>query len=199
MKRFAALLTLSVAILLFAPVGHAARFTGNLSGPAESPPNTSTATGFAAVELDTERHTMRVSVSFSGLSTPTVMAHIHCCVAPNGTAGVATAVPAFAGFPLGVTGGSFDAVFDTTQASTWNAPFIAANGGTPAGAEARLASGLAAGQAYQNVHTTAIPGGEIRGFLVPQVDIPVFSGWTLGMVAAVLALLGFAALRKRAA
>jgi hypothetical protein len=57
-------------------------------------------------------------------------------------------------------------LFDMTQASTWNPAFITANGGTPAGAEAALVAGAAAGEAYLNIHSTNFGGGEIRGFLV---------------------------------
>jgi hypothetical protein len=52
------------------------------------------------------------------------------------------------------------------MASSWNPAFIAANGGTPAGAEAALAFGMTTGRAYLNIHTTTFPAGEIRGFLV---------------------------------
>jgi hypothetical protein len=55
--------------------------------------------------------------------------------------------------------------FDMTQAATWNPAFVTANGGTPAGAEAALVAGAAAGLVYLNIHTTFAPGGEIRGFL----------------------------------
>jgi hypothetical protein len=41
-------------------------------------------------------------------------------------------------------------------------------GGTAAGAEAALAAGLDAGRAYLNIHSNIYPGGEIRGFLVPE-------------------------------
>jgi hypothetical protein len=61
-------------------------------------------------------------------------------------------------------------LFDMTQASTWDPSFITANGGTAAGAEAALAAGAAAGDAYLNIHTTVFPGGEIRGFLVPAPE-----------------------------
>jgi hypothetical protein len=57
-------------------------------------------------------------------------------------------------------------LFDLTQATSWNAVFITANGGTTAGAETALLAGLAADQAYLNIHTTNSPGGEIRGFLL---------------------------------
>jgi hypothetical protein len=58
--------------------------------------------------------------------------------------------------------------FDMTQASTWNPAFI--GGGTPATAEAALLAGVAAGEAYLNIHSTFAPGGEIRGFLVPTPE-----------------------------
>jgi hypothetical protein len=62
------------------PAG-AAVFTGTLSGAAEDPPNDSEGTGNAEVELDPVQHVLRVDVSFSGLMSPTMIAHIHCCVA----------------------------------------------------------------------------------------------------------------------
>ena len=199
MKRFAAVLALGISVLLVASVGHAARFTAPLNGPNESPPNASAGTGFATVDFNPSLHTLSISFSFSGLTGTTTASHIHCCIAPNGTAGVATAVPTFPGFPLAVTSGSYSAVFDTSLASTWNPAFITANGGTPAGAEARLATGMTAGQAYLNVHTGVFPGGEIRGFLTQDLAIPTLSEWALGLLAAVLALIGWAALRRRMA
>ena len=44
--------------------------------------------------------------------------------------------------------------------------FVTAEGSV-ATAEASLLAGIAAGDAYLNIHTTVIPGGEIRGFLEP--------------------------------
>jgi hypothetical protein len=154
------------AHVLAAPV----LYVGSLSGPAESPPNASTATGFAGVTIDSVAHTMAISASFSGLSSIDTAAHIHCCTATafTSTAGVATQVPAFSGFPLGVTAGTYQNSFDLTLVSTYNPSFVTANGGTAAGAEATLESGIAAGKAYFNIHTTIYPGGEIRAFLIPD-------------------------------
>lgn len=201
MKRFAMFLALGGAMLLIAPVSHAVPFTATLNGPAEAPPNASPGVGTAFVDLNTVAHTLRVNVSFSGLTAPTVAAHIHCCVLPNGTAGVATTLPAFTGFPLGVTSGNFDGTFSTLSAATWNPAYITANGGTPATAEAALAAGMAANSAYLNLHTSAFPGGEIRGFLTALLpgpsNIPTLAQGALVALVAALLLLGFAMMRKR--
>ena len=92
--------------------------------------------------------------------------------ASPGTAGVATLTPAFTGFPLGVTAGTLDHTFDLTLTSTYNSPYVTANGGTAAGAEAALLAAIAAGKAYFNIHTTVVAGGEIRGFLRPFDPTP---------------------------
>ena len=166
MNRFRTLLASGVSMLLFATVGYAATFTAILTGPAESPPNASPGKGSGFVEFDPALRTLRVNFTFSGLTGTTTASHIHCCVAPNGTAGVATALPTFPGFPLGVTSGVYNNILDLTLASSYNPNYITANGGTPASAEAALAAAMAAGEAYWNIHSSVYPGGEIRGFLV---------------------------------
>ena len=159
------LMALSAHTARSAPVGYVA----DLSGPAESPPNASPGSGSAIVFLDSTLHTMSVDVSFGGLVGTTTAAHIHgaTAVPGTGTAGVATTTPTFTGFPLGVTAGSYSHLFDMTLASSYNASYIGANGGTPATAEAALFAAIAAGKAYLNIHTSAFPDGEIRGFLTP--------------------------------
>lgn len=144
-----------------------------LSGPAESPPNASPATGFAEVSVNLTTHVLHVVANFNGLTGTTTAAHVHAAtaVAGAGTAGVATQTPSFSGFPLGVTSGTFDGTFDMSLASTWNPSYVTANGGTPAGAEAAFTTALADGKAYFNIHTSTFGGGEIRGFLV-QVPEP---------------------------
>lgn len=144
-------------------------YTAILDGPSEFPPNASPGTGFAQVNYDDVAHTLFVDVTFSGLLGTTTASHIHSATAVpgTGTAGVATTTPTFAGFPTGVTSGAYINTLDLTLASSWNPSYITASGGTTAGAEAALAAGLAAGEAYFNIHTTVVPGGEIRGFLEP--------------------------------
>ncbi|MFO1434386.1 MAG: CHRD domain-containing protein [Candidatus Competibacteraceae bacterium] len=164
----------TASLLLAVPAAHAVPITyiASLSGANENPANASLGTGSAAVILDTDADTLNIQVTFSGLTGTTTAAHIHCCVAPPGNVGVATQTPTFTGFPLGVTSGTYNNSFNTALATTFNTTFINNNGGTVAGAEDALAAGLNAGTAYLNIHTTAFPGGEIRGFLqaVPEPE-----------------------------
>jgi hypothetical protein len=151
-----------------------------LTGASESPPNASPATSSAEVQIDQAAYTMNVHVMFSGLLTQTTAAHIHCCTAVPGTGNeiVATQVPSFAGFPLGVTSGNYDYTFDMTLASSYNPFYVTANGGTTASAFAALVAGLNAGGAYLNIHTSGQPGGEIRGFLIAAA-VPEPSTWAM--------------------
>jgi hypothetical protein len=167
MKIFVGLIILAAAVFLAVTVSHATLYTAQLLGSNENPVNASPGTGFALVDIDTIAHTLSVMVNFGGLIGNTTASHIHCCVLPPGNAAVATMTPTFIGFPLGVTSGAYNHLFDTTLVSTFNASFITNHGGTVASAEAALAAGIAAGEAYFNIHTNVFPGGEIRGFLQP--------------------------------
>lgn len=165
-------------------------YTATLNGAAEAPPNVSPGLGSATVSYDDVAHTLRVEATFSGLSGNVTAAHIHCCTAAagTGTVGVATVTPSFTGFPSGVTFGSYDHTFNLTVAGSFNASFVTANGSF-AGAEAALAAGLLAGKSYFNIHSSAFPGGEIRGFLTAAA-VPEPATWSL-------LGLGVLALRKR--
>src|SRR3569832_2134212 len=96
-------------------------FAGTLSGSQESPAVVSTGTGTADVWFNTGADTLRVIVNFSDLTSPTIASHIHAATLfPfSGNAGVATTVPTFPGFPLGVTSGSYDQTFDLSLASSY--------------------------------------------------------------------------------
>lgn len=157
-------------------------YQADLSGAASSPPNASPGTGFAKVTVDPDADMLWVEVAFADLIGTVTAAHIHCCTADPfvGNAGVATPMPTFPDFPLGVTAGTYDKLLDLTLASSFNPAFVTASGGTPAGAEAALLNGLAEGRAYLNIHTAAFPGGEIRGFLSPvPASVPEPASLTL--------------------
>ena len=144
------------------------QYAVTLNGPSESPPNASPGVGLGTVDYNDVAHTLALSVSFSGLTGTTTASHIHAATAAPfaGTAGVATTTPTFAGFPLGVTSGTYVNTLDLTLAASYNPSYVTANGGTTANAEAALAAAMAAGRSYWNIHSTTFGGGEIRGFLV---------------------------------
>ena len=161
----------AVCALVFALTGYAAPLTysGTLSPLAENPPNpTSTASGFAIVTFDPLTELLTVNLSFSGLASGASGAHIHCCIAPGGNVGVATTIPAFPGFPLGLTSGTYDATLDMTQAASYNPAFVTSHGGTVSLAELAFANGFADGMTYLNIHDSVFPGGEIRLLLTPE-------------------------------
>lgn len=168
MKRILASAVLAVGLVsASADIYH---FNVNFSDVGEA--NPSSATGFGTVDYNSFTHSLSLSATFSGLMGNTTASHIHAATASPfaGNAGVATQTPSFSGFPLGVTSGTYNNIFDLTQSSSWNSAFITANGGTTASAEAALLSAMLSGKAYWNIHSTYTPGGEIRGFLtvVPE-------------------------------
>lgn len=169
-------------------------YNATLSGPNESPPNTSLGTGVATVTIDDVLNTMRVQVTFEGLTSATTASHIHAATPTpfTGTAGVATTTPTFPGFPLGVTSGTYNNLFDLLASGTYNSAFISANGGTAASAEAALLAAISSGRAYLNIHTTQFGGGEIRGFLVA---VPEPASWALMLLG--LGAIGMAFRRRR--
>lgn len=115
-------------------------YKADLKGPTEVPPNTTEGTGAANVTLDPSTRQITWTVTFSGLTGPATVAHIHG--------------PAPAGKNAGVL--------------IWLAPKgtapVSPLKGTATLTEEQLAN-LTSGQCYVNVHTKAHPGGEIRGQL----------------------------------
>ena len=190
-----ALSILALSVSLFAQASFAGMISYHvvLDGPSESPANASPGTGSGTVIIDDVLNTMSLHLDFTGLFGTTRASHIHCCTAVPGVfnASVATTTPSFAGFPLGVTSGTFNSVLDLTLADSFNPSYFAANGGTPPNAEAALLAGIGAGRAYWNVHSSTFPGGEIRGFLVADTPEPS----TIALAAS--ALFGLALMRRR--
>src|SRR5438067_9657376 len=96
------LLALGIATAVIVPgaASHAApiAFVANLLPGNEVPPTASTGSGTAIVIIDPSAHTMHINAVFSGLTSNTTAAHIHCCEATPGAnlnVGVATVAPAF--------------------------------------------------------------------------------------------------------
>ena len=181
------LLFVLIALMALAPTtAHATpiTYTAVLNGPSEAPPNASPGTGFATVIFDDTAFTLEVIASFQGLVGLTSASHIHCCTSSpgTGTAGVATVVPAFPGFPFNVMSGNLDTILNLLSASAYNPAFVTANGSSVALAELALTNGLAAGDAYFNIHTSTFPGGEIRGFLQPAQATPVPEPGTMSLI-----------------
>jgi hypothetical protein len=151
---------------------------GVISGPGmdgPSEPTASAGTGYGTALYDNVAHTLKLDCTFSGLdpvnNTGVTASHIHSeTLLPfQGTAGVATTTPTFAGFPAGVLAGEYHNTLDLTLASSWNPAYVTAKGGI-AQAEAAFTASLAAGTAYWNIHSQKYGSGEIRGFmqLVPE-------------------------------
>ena len=153
-----------------------------LNGATEFPSNNSAGLGFGTVSYDDAAHTLQLKLAFSGLTGNTTASHIHAPTAipfsVTNNAGVATTTPTFAGFPAGVTSGTYSNTLDLTLLSSYNPTYVTNNGGTTATAELALATAIAEGRAYWNVHSTAFPGGEIRGFLMKQDEPPVIESVT---------------------
>lgn len=191
MSRLLASLILSALLLPATSDAAAFVYTTTLSGANESPANASPGVGTSTVTYDSAAHTLRVQAEFSGLEWAVTMAHIHgpTVLPVEGTAGVITTTPSFAGFPTGVTSGSYDQTLDLTLASSFNPAFVTAQGGTLAAAEAALATALAEGKAYFNIHTSGYAAGEIRGFY----NVPEPAGMALIAISA----MGLARRRRR--
>lgn len=129
-------------------------FAATLTGAAERPAVTTTATGTSTVTINDANSTITFNVSVTNLLSP-IMAHIHVGSTSQDNPAFALSLLATAP-PTGV----FTGVLAAGTAA----------GSTVVGGEtfATLAAHIRSGNAYINVHTVAHPGGELRGQLVAQ-------------------------------
>ncbi len=143
-------------------------FTATLSGAKETTPNATTGTGTATVTLNDVTGQGTITLNFSGLSAPVTGSHIHCCAAQGANAAVIVPFDAFLTLSADQKSGSI-----TSYAFTLTAAQIDA---------------MKAGLTYVNVHTSANPGGEIRGQLtaVPEPGTLLLLGTGLLSVAGAL-------------
>ncbi len=124
-------------------------FIAHLNGAAEVPPNVTDAIGIAVITINEAGDTISFFVAFDSLQTNAVDCHIHH--APPGQDG-AILFPLTTSVPADTSG----AFFGTLTAANF----------TPQGGVNTFAKALSAirrGGTYLNVHTSALPGGEIRG------------------------------------
>ncbi len=191
--KWSVLITGVVVALSTSTRANAQIWTAIMNDGAPLAPNGSPGTGIATVSLSGSLLT--VDMSFSGLVGTTTASHIHCCTAApfTGTAGVATPVPTFPLFPLGVQSGTYNQIFDLMLASSYNPAFITANGGSVDAARAALIDGMNSGNAYATIHTTTNPAGEIAGYFVTTTPEP---GSALLLTPGLIALAGVVRRRR---
>ena len=134
-------LTLLAGVSLLTATAHAKRYIYScvLTPAQEAPTNATTGSGGGRFVIDTDANTVDFWISYAGLSSAEVAAHIHgdALSSPGHNAGVLFNLPA--GNP---------------KVGTWNY------------SEAQEPM-ILAGLCYANIHTTNNPGGEMRGQIVP--------------------------------
>jgi len=157
-----------------------------MSGPGENPPNASPGTGGTVIfydQYDFGTDILAVDFYFLDLLGGMTAAHIH---APTGSpfAGAAGIATVEIRSTDGDHAAGYHTLLDLQVPEVYDPAFLAANGGTTTAAEAALINALKDGMAYMDIHSSAFPDGEIRGFLAAVPDATT-TGSLLG-----LALLG---------
>lgn len=165
---------LAAAALAVAATSGAASVTTFVGTFVPEGANSPSGAGTAHIAYDSSDNTLAFDIVFSGLSSPTTVAHVHCCTALpfTGNAGVVVEPPTLFNFPVGVTSGHYVEVIDLDDPGNVNPTFVNNpnfGNGSLAQAIAVLVANMGDGHAYFNIHTQRNPGGEIRAFLqVPE-------------------------------
>jgi hypothetical protein len=149
--------TIGTAILFAVSAAHGATelFSADLAGENEVPPINTAGSATFRMNVGT---TMTFSMSFSGLSSPLAVAHLH--FAPSKVNG---------GVMIFLCGGDGQPACPAATSGTITGTITAANvvgptgqGISPGDLDSALEA-VRAGLAYANMHTGTFPGGEIRG------------------------------------
>lgn len=181
MSKILSLSLLAASLALPLAAGAATKvYTFNLDGAQEVPANSSPAAGSAQITVDDTLDTITFSLAAFDLQGTFAAAHIH------GTA------------PVGVNAGD---IFNLVTTADYSGPVLAGVFPIP---NSHLLFGADKATTwaddinaqpwlfYVNLHTSAFPGGEIRGQLAP---VPEAS--TYAMMLGGLGLVGFMAARRR--
>jgi hypothetical protein len=124
------------AMLSTAPaMAETVHFTASLDGASETPPNTSAGKGAADLTLNTDSKTLTWTVTYSDLSGPATMAHLHGPAAVGAAAGVQVPLTPPLDSPMKGAAALTDGQIGDLRGGLW----------------------------YVNIHTSQHPGGEIRG------------------------------------
>ena len=142
-----------------------------------------TGTGVVDFQYDEDGHTLFIDATWAGLSGTTTIAHIHCCVASPGTAGVAVTPNTLPGFPSGLHDGNYTVVLDLTNPANYTGAFLSSHGGTAATAEAGLIQSFYDHLSYFKIHTSTFGSGEIRGFITAVPEPASYALMALGLAA----------------
>jgi hypothetical protein len=130
--------TVAIALTSFSMHAESIKLKAALTGGEEVPAKQVSGTGTLTATLDTDTNTLNYHVEYQGLTGPVVAAHFHGPSAPGTNAKPQIPVKA-----------PFDSPVDGTASVT-----------------ADQAKDLLDGKWYFNLHTSANPGGEIRGQVV---------------------------------
>jgi hypothetical protein len=168
------LYTGAICALAFTARAQIVEFRATINAAQEVPATTSPATGTATIFYNFANNTFDLAVSVTGLTAATTGAHVH--EAASGVAG-----------PVRSRDFNLDPTAAKTATSFSGTFFNVAYTGNPAE--------LLKGNAYFNLHTTAFPGGEVRGQLMAiSQTVRLYSHMTIAQEAASNPTLNFSGL-----